>query len=91
MGREEWRRSLGLDPVTPVVLSVSRKSAAKRYDLIVEAMQRLRAVGRHPNAMLVLAGPDEDRRPSTRRGSAMSARWAIRRCMKPTRTPMPLR
>jgi len=63
MGREEWRRSLGLDPVTPVVLSVSRKSAAKRYDLIVEAMQRLRAVGRHPNAMLVLAGPDEDRRP----------------------------
>jgi len=59
--RDQWRLDLGLPPDAPVVLSVARKSPAKRYDLVVAAVERLRAD--HPNATLVLVGPDEDRRP----------------------------
>lgn len=67
--REQWRGDLGLDPATPVILSVARKSSAKRYDLVVAAVEKLRAAHHashsdtHPAPTLVLVGPDEDRRP----------------------------
>jgi len=59
--RDSWRRDLGIDPDAPVILSVARKSAAKRYDLVIAAVERLRRA--HPKATLVLVGPDEDKRP----------------------------
>ncbi len=57
----DWRRELGISPEAPVILSVSRKSPAKRYDILLDAMTPVRE--RCPQAVLVLVGPDEDHRP----------------------------
>jgi glycosyltransferase involved in cell wall biosynthesis len=50
-----------LDPAEFRVLVVCRKSPEKRYDLVADAVGRLRAAGRP--ARMVLVGPDADGRP----------------------------
>lgn len=42
----------------PIVLFVGRKVPTKRYDMLIEAMER---VNREQQCLLVLIGPDEDR------------------------------
>ncbi len=60
-GREDWRRRLGLAPDAPVILTVSRKSMSKRYDLLLAALRKVRET--IPEAALVFYGQDEDHRP----------------------------
>lgn len=44
-----------------IVLTVSRKSPSKRYDMLISAMESLHQD--YPDAHLVMIGPDEDRMP----------------------------
>jgi glycosyltransferase involved in cell wall biosynthesis len=53
-----WKHGLGIADDEAVVLSVSRKSPEKRYDVIAEAVERLNAAGRR--VRFVLVGPDMD-------------------------------
>lgn len=62
-GRDEsgktFRDRFGLRDI-PLIVSVGRKSRAKRYDLLVKAVDVL---NEHLPCKLVLIGPDEDARP----------------------------
>ncbi len=57
---EEFRNKYGLQAKN-IVLTVSRKQKTKRYDLIIEAMKKVRSHDR--NAHLVMIGPDDDQIP----------------------------
>ena len=60
-GRAAVRGELGLDDVTPVLGSVGRFDAVKRYDLMIEAFAGLRATWRTapaPRLILVGEGPE---------------------------------
>ena len=54
-GAEELRRRLGIDPGSPVVLSVGRLSGEKNLDLLVRSFALVKQD--FPNAHLVLVGP----------------------------------
>jgi len=51
------RAELGLPEGVPIVSFIARLHAIKRPDLVVDALVRMRAA--HPQAHLVIAGPDE--------------------------------
>ncbi|MGE0257083.1 MAG: glycosyltransferase [Alphaproteobacteria bacterium] len=73
-GAGQTRESLGLPADGPLIASVSRLHPVKRLDLLVDAFADVRR--RHPDARLVIAGPDEQGlRPSleARAGAAASA------------------
>ena len=56
-GRAAARRELGLDDATPILGSVGRFDAVKRYDLMIEAFAALRATWRSaPAPVLVMVG-----------------------------------
>jgi glycosyltransferase involved in cell wall biosynthesis len=51
------RRHLGLPENAPLIVFIGRLHPIKRLDLLIDAFALLRA--RHPDARLVIAGPDE--------------------------------
>lgn len=55
--RGAFRRIHDLRTDTPLVLFLGRIHPVKRLDLLAEAFRRIRSV--HPDAVLVIAGPDE--------------------------------
>jgi glycosyltransferase involved in cell wall biosynthesis len=62
--REEFRRSLGLEPGRPVILYASKLQAHKRPDDLLEAFARMSPDGvRGPHPHLLFAG-DGERRPA---------------------------
>lgn len=44
-----------------IILTVSRKSPAKHYDYIIQAIEEIKNI--HPDVILVMIGPDEDKKP----------------------------
>jgi glycosyltransferase involved in cell wall biosynthesis len=44
-----------------IILTVSRKSPAKHYDYLIQAVEEIRHD--HPRVVLVMIGPDEDKKP----------------------------
>lgn len=44
-----------------IILTVSRKASSKRYECLVRAMDEISVS--HPDALLVMVGPDDDKRP----------------------------
>jgi glycosyltransferase involved in cell wall biosynthesis len=44
-----------------IILTVSRKSPAKKYDYLIHAIKEISKV--HPEVILVMIGPDEDKKP----------------------------
>src|SRR5256885_15181338 len=56
-GRAAARSELGLDDATPILGTVGRFDAGRRYDLMIEAFAALRATWRSaPAPVLVMAG-----------------------------------
>lgn len=71
-GAGRTRESLGLPAEGPIIASVSRLHPVKRLDLLIEAFVDVRQ--RHPDARLVIAGPDEQGlRPSLERRAGTAA------------------
>lgn len=67
-GREELRRSLGLEAGVPVILFASKLQSRKRCIDLVEAFLRLAPeAGAEPGAYLVIAGDGEERGAVERR------------------------
>ena len=70
-GREELRRSLGLEPGRPVILFASKLQTRKRCMDLVEAFLRLRGgAADKPAAYLVIVGDGEERGALERRIAA---------------------
>ena len=44
-----------------IILTVSRKSPTKQYDYLIQAIEEIK--NDHPDVMLVMIGPDEDKKP----------------------------
>jgi len=53
-GREAWRRKHGIEPDTPVLLTIGRHDFVKGYDLLERAWGEVRS--RHPRALWVVVG-----------------------------------
>lgn len=67
-GREELRRSLGLEPGRPVILFASKLQARKRCMDLVEAFLRLKpGAGDEPPANLLIVGDGDERGAIERR------------------------
>jgi glycosyltransferase involved in cell wall biosynthesis len=62
---DDFRKKYDLDN-KDIVLTVSRKQQTKRYDMLIEAMRKVRA--RFKDAHLVLIGPDDDKIPIKNEG-----------------------
>jgi glycosyltransferase involved in cell wall biosynthesis len=54
----EVRRRFNLPPAAPLILFLGRIHPIKRLDLVAAALGRV--LGQHPDAQLVIAGPDEE-------------------------------
>ncbi len=55
-----WKKKIGLLPNESMILTVCRKSPEKRYEIVAEAVGRLRKAGRP--VRFVMIGPDADHR-----------------------------
>ncbi len=67
-GREELRRSLGLEPRRPVMLFASKLQTRKRcMDLVEAFLQLRRGAGDEPTAYLLIVGDGEERGALERR------------------------
>jgi len=53
-GREAWRLRHGIDPSTPILLTIGRHDFVKGYDLLERAWGEVRS--RHPRALWVVVG-----------------------------------
>lgn len=57
---EKFRKKFHLEE-RDIILTVSRKASSKRYEHLIHAMDRIKQ--HHPGAILVMVGPDDDKKP----------------------------
>jgi glycosyltransferase involved in cell wall biosynthesis len=57
---EKFRTKFHLEE-RDIILTVSRKTSSKRYEHLIYAMDRIKQ--HHPGAILVMVGPDDDKKP----------------------------